>query len=1215
MKILNFSLFVVFFLSSLSISAQNPVQIQMGSSPSVSTCFGTFFDPGGNNTGGNPPLYPANDFQTMTICPGAGSAFVTMAFYNWTVGQGDTLWVYNGSSTAAPLIGVYDTLNDPGTLASIPATNPNGCLTLVWKSDASGNGFYSAQVHCDPPCQAFSADFTTPFHQMDTNYTIKSCQEDSVILSAYGIFPNNNTWYNQNDSNVTFIWIFSDSVVVDTGQTVGIPIDTVGGAYRISLLVTDSNGCQITEAIIKYIMVSTTPSFGNVTFSDTTVCYNDSTTLNLDVISPQWSNADPGFIGGSIALPDGSGQSPGVYTSPLTIAMFNAGDTISATSNINHFFLNMEHSFLGDLDISISCPNGSSLDLKSFPGGGGRWLGEACDGSLGIPGNGWNYYWPSANPALANMVTISGACLTCNNPANPCGFGTGTSLDSTSYTAMSPWGNLVGCPLNGTWSVTVVDQWAIDDGTLFSWGIDFDSTILPQTIITYQPQKDSMWITYDSNLVSANMYAFDSITFAPIFYDTTVNCSIFYQDDFGCVYDTAMSFYIEGPCVSGCRLSGYNPGMFPVGCFGDSTGYAYIEPDTTLLTGPFIFYWVDASGDTVGQSLTPKLGADTLFNLPAATFQAHVIDSFGCIDITTIAVGLVPQMFNYSNGIQAISCNSPQYCDGVANVISNGGSAPYSYLWSSNETTQTAAQLCGGSNWVEVTDTRGCKDTVNILVPVPDSIQVTAWGSDTMCIGSIRTLSSLATGGNGVFSYLWTTGDSTPTAQVSPIFTQSYIVVATDSNLCPSDTDTVTIYVRDPLSVTVNTPDTICPGDTAIGIAYPAGGDSNFFYQWADGSAGKQAFLTPTTSRFYAVTVSDGCGTPPVVDSVWVQVGGYPPIKVATTGNDTLCEGETVLISAQGGGGIGNLTYTWDNGLGSGQQHVVTPTVTTTYTVSVVDACLSIPGTASLTLSIGQFEDILIHTDSSAMCSPGEFIFNVDSIPERYQLSYLLSSSWNDIRDTLPIDISLKKTGCYDLKLKTITAHGCESIRNYPCFVEVWPNPIAEFTYTPTHPNINEPGVEFRDLSSGADSLFWIISTGDTLSEMNFHYQFPNEDSGTYFVKQFVSNNYGCADTTAMRVKVEFETTFFVPTGFSPNGDGLNDFFGPVGFGFEEREFHMQIFNRWGELVYETTDITAPWDGTINGVLADAETYAWTIYYSTKSGLRQIERGQVNLIR
>jgi hypothetical protein len=325
-----YTLLILNFLFLVGAVAQtNTVTIADAPGGTISACGDVFSDSQGPGNGGTGNPYLNNENYTLTICPTPGNSYVNVNFFLWDVGAGDVLMVYDGNSTAAPLIGVYDTNNAPQQVIANPLINPSGCLTFVWTSDSAGVGAgWNSILSCEPACQEYAVDVDFGAHDTTGHDGfIDACQVDSIVLTAIGDYYNNDIWFHQSDSTTTYVWIFGDSSTVDTGAVFSLPIDTVGGAYRISLFAYDSLGCEPVEPLVFYVRVSTTPNFSNINFTPT-ICPFDQQELNIDILSEQWTNANDPFISGTTALPDGGGGSnPGIYNSTLTFNMFNAGAT------------------------------------------------------------------------------------------------------------------------------------------------------------------------------------------------------------------------------------------------------------------------------------------------------------------------------------------------------------------------------------------------------------------------------------------------------------------------------------------------------------------------------------------------------------------------------------------------------------------------------------------------------------------------------------------------------------------------------------------------------------------------------------------------------------------------------------------------------------------------------------------------------------------------
>ncbi len=1199
---------------ALIISLSGVAQINMGNS-SDTACTGFFFDSGSGGTGSP---YTGGLQLTQTICPASGN-FVSINFFDFDLGAGDTLWVYEGNSaTGVPLDTFTAATVLPGLQVSNPNVNPSGCLTFVFYSDTSsttvGNG-WAAEVSCNPPCQnifiqvdSTSPDTAGPAGEMDV------CIGDTAYWYLSGLYTMNNTWYNQNDSNVTFNWYErsanGDTLLTGSGSNFQIPFDSSGG-YIVNVVITDSNGCTNVAPYEQIVRVSTPPSFnGTAAFSDS-ICFGFTNDLAGQVQSVSWTNYLPPFSGDSVALPDASAGNPGIYSSNMSISNFPPGQTVTTVADIDNVWMNVEHSFLGDLSITLTCPNASTVALKSFPGGGGNWLGRPCDnGGMNVPvGVPFYYEWP-ANAVPANGIMNTAGTV---GSTDPCSGFAGNTLPSGTYTTNSAYSNLIGCPLNGTWSITVVDQWGADDGHLVSWGIAFDSTILPPTVINFDPGVDTSWWTVDSSIISSSGA---TATVQPAYYDSLFSYQYNMTDNFGCSYDTTVSFWVKNPCDPSC-LGNIIPsmGQFPAACVGDSSGFAWASPIDTLSPGPYDFYWTNPTGDTVAIHLQ-KSGTDTAFGLPSGMHTVAIIDSFGCTITNSVFVSSVQPMILNVSGIEQTTC-AGNFCDGEADVtVMIGGTAPYNYLWSSGGTGISDSLLCSGANYVVVTDNRGCQDTATLTVPEPDSIDVTSFGTDTICISNVHTVNAAATGGNGGYSYVWSNGaGATSSVQVNPSVTTTYTVTATDSLNCPIDTASVTIYVRDPISVSLADVDTVCPGDTAYAMANAKGGDGSYNYSWSHGfGPGNTTQALPTQSEWLYVTVSDQCGTSPIaVDSTWMQVGGYSPIQVATNEDDTVCLGEAYVLTAQARGGVPPYVYDWGNGLGQGEIHAVLPNQTTTYSVTVSDFCNSVAGVGSITVHVGNFSAFEAKVDTAENCQPARFKFMVEPYNPVFSYDWNFGDGFRTYNMSDSIAVGLADVGCHDVQLRVTTDLGCVTTKSFNCLATVRPKPIADFVYDPFNPNIVDAQVTFSQTSAYASSYQWYID--DTLRSNNPEYVHFFSDSGGYDVKLTVSNAYKCVDSTEVNLEVDYRSTIFIPSGFTPNGDGLNDVFLPEGDGLTSLE--IEIFNRWGNLVHSSTGLTEGWDGTYNssGEPAEVGVYIYQIRYAIHNGKFYYKRGDVRLMR
>ena len=165
----------------------------------------------------------------------------------------------------------------------------------------------------------------------------------------------------------------------------------------------------------------------------------------------------------------------------------------------------------------------------------------------------------------------------------------------------------------------------------------------------------------------------------------------------------------------------------------------------------------------------------------------------------------------------------------------------------------------------------------------------------------------------------------------------------------------------------------------------------------------------------------------------------------------------------------------------------------------------------------------------------------------------------------------------FKVRLLVKSAYNCryDTIKT----VYVYPVPMADFITDPSQgATIVNPEIQIIDQSSGADTVRYNLGDGKLSNMRNLINSYP--DSGTFIIKQYVSNRYGCQDSISKQVVIRYLFVFNAPTAFSPNDDGTNDVYAPGGIGY--KQYAMTIFNRWGEIVYQT-DAGKPWDGTYMG--------------------------------
>lgn len=316
------------------------------------------------------------------------------------------------------------------------------------------------------------------------------------------------------------------------------------------------------------------------------------------------------------------------------------------------------------------------------------------------------------------------------------------------------------------------------------------------------------------------------------------------------------------------------------------------------------------------------------------TYTVEVIsNNCSSTDTVTVFVSEAPNL-TVSDDVVLVEGNS----------VSIGASGSDNYLWNTGETSAfiTVSPAATTTYTVTSLSTNGCSTTENIVVTVIPEVIADAGNDTTICSGETVTLT--ASGGT---NYLWDTGATTPELVVSPVTTTTYTVTVGD-DYGYVDTDSVTITVNETPDITVSDDVAILEGETVILTA--SGGDN---YQWNTGETAASIEVTPTETTTYTVisTAVGGCAD---IEQVTVTI---IPEVVADAGEDaTICSGESITLNASGG-----VAYTWNTG-GTGANPTVSPTETTTYTVTVEDA-YGYTDTDSVTITVNETPVVTVSDD------------------------------------------------------------------------------------------------------------------------------------------------------------------------------------------------------------------------------------------------------------
>ena len=206
------------------------------------------------------------------------------------------------------------------------------------------------------------------------------------------------------------------------------------------------------------------------------------------------------------------------------------------------------------------------------------------------------------------------------------------------------------------------------------------------------------------------------------------------------------------------------------------------------------------------------------------------------------------------------------------------------------------------------------------------------------------------------------------------------------------------------------------------------------------------------------------------------------------------------------------------------------------------------------------------------------------------------------------------QSGIYNVSLEVITDDGCRVQQTITNMITVFPQPEAMFEATPDVISFIEPTVEFTNLSTYNYNNYWHFGDGEMSDFINPYHDYKN--MGEYEVMLVTESENGCLDTVYHHITVQDEFTLYVPTAFSPDGDGINDSFRAIGHGIDLDNYFIAVYDRWGEVIWETTDLFEEWKGTAknNAKPVQNGTYKWLVVCKDFNGVKHTKSGNVTVI-
>ncbi|MBL0046784.1 MAG: PKD domain-containing protein [Bacteroidetes bacterium] len=653
-----------------------------------------------------------------------------------------------------------------------------------------------------------------------------------------------------------------------------------------------------------------------------------------------------------------------------------------------------------------------------------------------------------------------------------------------------------------------------------------------------------------------------------------------------------------------------------VSCAGGSNGVASMQVSQGTL--PYTINWSPFGGSNLVAQ-----------NLSAGSYTALVTDGLGC-QATVNATISEPSPVTLSLQSSAlVSCNGGS--DGAATVAASGGTPSYTYSWSpilSNSA--SVSNLSFGTYVVTAFDQNFCTTSISVNIGQP-TVLGSSIGAviNPSCFGGTGVASAIGVGGTFPYTYLWATNPPQVTSTATGLLAGSTSVTVTDSKGC--STVNTAVLTQPTQVITAGAPDiSTCPGNAITLSATASGGGGNYFYSWQPNNVINNGsfVIALNTSTQFIVTAIDQGGCVGKADTINANIFLLPPGNVQVLGKTPICPGQSTLLHVQTSGTTGPLTYSWIGSTGgsisTNDSVLVTPTQAGMYYVTVNNPCSS-PVFDSIFIDFNPPPTVLFASNNQSGCVPLSIQF-IDNSLTGNSTDPISSWNWNFGDGTFssqqnPGPHNYSSAGSYPVSLTVTTANGCTNNNaSNPTVITAHPLPVAAFSMNSNNLDLPSDVLICNNQSVGAASYVWEFGDGgsSTLENPNYKYVLV----GNFTVQLTAITEFGCVDVTTAEVTTNAQILF--PNAFTPDGSSSsggyydansldNNIFFPYTAGVVG--FRLQIFDRWGELIFESKDLSQGWDGYYRGKLCPSDVYIWKARMELNNGQILNKTGDVTLLR
>ncbi len=592
------------------------------------------------------------------------------------------------------------------------------------------------------------------------------------------------------------------------------------------------------------------------------------------------------------------------------------------------------------------------------------------------------------------------------------------------------------------------------------------------------------------------------------------------------------------------------------------------------------------SGGTPPYSFLWNSGATTQ-NLPAVgsgTYSVTVTDDHGCTAFANATVN-EPSALSASTTTVDATCGQT---NGSVTLSVNGGTAPYNFSWDNGATTQNLAAVAAGTYNVTITDDHNCITIASANVNVPSSLTATVTSTDALCNGaSDGNVTLTVNGGTAPYNFSWNTGANTQ--NLTSVVAGSYNVIITDDDGCIINASTT---VNEPTAITASatSTDALCNGsmDGTVTLVV-SGGTEPYNLLWNNGVTTQNLIGVGAGTYTVSITDNNGCSA-----TTSASVNEPTELSTNTVPTDELCNGSNDgAVDLTVTGGTEPCTYAWNNG--NSTQDLINVGAGD-YNVTVTDGhgCIAQDGA-----TVGTPTPLSVSTlTSDVLCNEGEdgtVTVSVSGGTGNY------SFNWSNGATTQ----NLTATGAGNYSVNITDDNGCSisasASVNEPTALTTSINAIPELCKD------TEEGWVNVTVNGGTSPYNYLWSNGSESASLD------SIPAGIYYVT--VSDAHGCSIQDDIEIaSIKCACPLTIPTAISPNSDGANDVWEIEGIDCYDIDM-VRVYNRYGNLIYESTDYITPWDGNRNGEPMPVAVYYYVVEVSIEGQKPSTFTGPLTIMR